>query len=104
MQEVWVFTGARSKPGSSANFPGGVFSTQERAEAWIGKHGLSGVLTLYRLDVAAYEWAIANGNFKPSKAHQQTPEFIGSFAGGDIHFHYEGGVGGGTESVANEPE
>jgi hypothetical protein len=95
MTEIWVFTGARSTPSTNATFPGGVFSSRLRAEEWITKHGLSGVLTMYRLDVGAYDWAVENGAFKPKKPHHFTPEFIGRFAGGEIHFHYETGKRGG---------
>ena len=77
MTEVWVFTGARSTPGTNATFPGGVFSSRPRAEEWITKHALSGVLTMYPLDVGAYDWAVENGAFKPKKPIHFTPEFIG---------------------------
>ena len=89
--EVWVFTGAQSSTSMNAAFPSGVFSSIEVAENWIGRHSLSGTLTLYRMDVGAYDWAIANGFFTPSKTHHQTPEFIGRFSGGDNHYHYESG-------------
>jgi hypothetical protein len=92
MTEVWVFTGAPSTSGANATFPSGVFSRLEVAESWIKKHVLSGTLTLYRLDVGAYEWAVENGYFSPSKPDHKTPEFIGRFSGGDIHHHYESGV------------
>ena len=86
-------TGARRSPSDTAPwFPGGVFSSLELAEDWIKRHILSGTITLYRVDVGAYDWAVANGHFKPSKPHHGTPEFIGRFAGGDIHYHYEDGV------------
>jgi hypothetical protein len=102
--EVWVFTGERSKPESSALFPGGVFSNLQLAEAWIAKHQLSGVLTMYRLDVGAYDWAVENGSFKPKKPHHFTPEFIGRFAGGETHFHYEVGIraGAANDNTDNE--
>ena len=91
--DVWVFTGTRSSPTSTTpTFPGGVFSSLELAESWIKQHGLSGVVTLYRMDVGAYDWAIANGYFTPSKPHHRTSEFIGRFSGGDVHYLYEAGV------------
>jgi hypothetical protein len=92
-KEVWVFTGARSSPSDSTpTFPGGVFSSLDVAEAWIKHHALSGTVTLYRLDVGAYDWAIDQGYFNPSKPHHGTSEFIGRFSGGDIHYHYEAGA------------
>ena len=84
--EVWVFNGARS------NFPSGVFSSLVLAEEWIKRHCLTGTVTMYRLDTGAYDWAIEKGSFRPSKPHHGTPEFIGQFAGGDVHHHYEDGV------------
>ena len=91
--EVWVFTGARSSPTeTNPTFPGGVFSAIDLAELWIKEHALSRTLTLYRMDVGAYDWAVANGFFTPSKPHHQTSEFIDRFAGGDVHYHYESGA------------
>src|SRR5215470_16016206 len=86
---VWVFNG--NTQNHKFAFPSGVFSTQANAEKWIAKHGLSGTLTMYRVDTGAYDWAIESGSFRPSKPHHTTPEFIGQFGGGDVHSHYEGG-------------
>ena len=47
---VWVFNAARS------NFPGAVFTSKQRAEAWISKHGLTGTLTRYPLDLGVFEF------------------------------------------------
>ncbi len=44
---LWVFVSASQ----GFRFPGGVFSTRERAEEWIREHRLSGTLTLYPVDV-----------------------------------------------------
>jgi hypothetical protein len=91
--DVWVFTAARSSPSDTTpTFPGGVFSSLDTAEEWIKRHALSGTVTLYRVDVGAYDWAVANGHFKPSKPHHETSEFIGRFSGGDVHHHYEDGA------------
>ena len=86
MMDVWVFNGERS------TFPSGVFSSLGMAEDWIKLHALSGTVTLYRVDVGAYEWAVANGQFKPTKPHHETSEFIGRFTGGDVHYHYDAGA------------
>lgn len=83
---VWVF----KAPG--AQFASGVFTSQERAEIWIRKHRLDGVLTWYPLDVGAYDWAVERGTFRPSKEHHMSAEFIGRFGGGEIHQHYESGA------------
>jgi hypothetical protein len=53
MTEVWVFSGAKK------HFPDGVFTRQEIAESWILKNYLTGTLTLYPLDLGAYEWAVS---------------------------------------------
>ena len=45
---VWVFHGANSRLSS------GVFSSLDKAEEWIRKNGLSGILTQYPLDVSPY--------------------------------------------------
>jgi hypothetical protein len=91
--DVWVFTGERSSPSDTTPmFPSGVFSSLHIAEEWIRRHALSGIVTLYRVDVGAYDWAVDNGYFKPSKPHHETSEFIGRFSGGDIHHHYEAGA------------
>jgi hypothetical protein len=79
---MWVFTGAGS------SLPSGVFSTRERAESWIREHKLTGLLTMYRVDVGAYQWAVRHGLFTPKRPEHSTPEFIGRFSGGDVHFHY----------------
>src|SRR5438477_8308871 len=69
MNEIWVFTGKRDLPSNNPTFPGGVFSSLELAEQWIERHQLSGTLTLYRLNTGAYDWALANGYFKPAPSN-----------------------------------
>lgn len=82
---VWVFTGA------GASFPGGVFSSRNKAEDWIGRNRLSGTLTEYPLDEGAYDWAVRVGFFAP-KPSQTTGSFIGSFTSGrQHHAHFEDG-------------
>lgn len=83
---VWVFHG------SGGQFASGVFSARETAEEWIAMHRLSGLLTLYPVDQGAYEWAIANGYFKPYRADQTEAVFIQKFSCGAHHHHYENGV------------
>lgn len=84
---VWVFQNALT-----GRFAGGVFTTRERAEDWIGKNRLSGVLTLYPVDVGVYEWAIEAGLFSPKKPHEEEPPFIGGFTtASQPHHHYEDG-------------
>lgn len=82
---VWVFSGG-------GKFPSGVFSTIEKAEAWIAGHSLSGVLTWYPLDAGIYDWIVASDIWQPYRDDQRTPEFIGSFSSAYRHHHYESGV------------
>jgi hypothetical protein len=83
---VWVFNG------DGGRFAGGVFTSRERAEAWIAANKLDGVLTLYPLDTGVYEWAIAEGKFTPKQEKHSLPEFIGSFTTASMaHHHYERG-------------
>jgi hypothetical protein len=83
---IWIFSGANK------HFPGGVFRSRDVAELWITRNCLTGTLTLYPVDVGAYEWAIDRGLFRPRKPHQSTPEFIGGFSdAGMEHYHYEDG-------------
>ena len=82
---VWVFNGPHGR------FPSGVFTSVESAEAWIAKHGLSGVLTGYPLDKGAWDWTTARGYFKAKREDQATAPFIANFASGRHHIHYEDG-------------
>jgi hypothetical protein len=83
---VWVFSGAKK------HFPGGIFTSRPNAESWIAKNRLTGTLTLYPVDVGAYEWAIEKGIFRPKKPHESDPEFIGGFSSAGMeHYHYEDG-------------
>ncbi|WP_232107250.1 DUF7710 domain-containing protein [Gimesia alba] len=89
---MWVFHGA------SAQFAIGVFSSREKAETWINRHQLIGVLTRYPVDTGVYDWAIETGMFSPQKEYQTGAKFIGRFtSASQEHFHYESGIeeGGG---------
>jgi hypothetical protein len=82
---VWIFTASR------AQFPGGVFSSREKAAEWIAMYSLTGVLTAYPLDTGVYDWAIANGFFRPKKPVD--PGFAGSFtSSSQEHYHYLDGI------------
>ncbi len=86
LQYVWVFNSA------DARFPGGIFTSLDNAERWIGLHLLSGTLTRYPVDMGAYEWAIEKGLFSVTKSEHTSPAFIGGFTdAGQEHFHYEDG-------------
>jgi hypothetical protein len=83
---VWIFNGSR------ASFPSGVFLDFDLAERWIVEHRLTGTLTAYPVCTGVYDWAIAEGYFRPRKPHETTPEFIGRFTTASMeHHHYEDG-------------
>lgn len=79
----------------------GVFSTREQAELWIRRHGLTGLLTSYPLDEGLYDWAVTHTPFRPRRADQTTPGFIGRFTSAyRPHEHYrEGRVSTGREDT-----
>jgi hypothetical protein len=77
--------------GNASRFPSGVFTSVERAAEWIAKHGLTGVLTGYPVDEGAYDWAVRTGLFKVKHEYQRTAAFIGKFASGHYHHHFENG-------------
>ena len=86
MEDVWVFNGG-------GQFPAGVFSARDRAEAWIAARRLTGTLTRYPVDVGVYAWAVGRGAFPPRRPDQSDPEFIGRFSSASQeHYHYEAGV------------
>jgi hypothetical protein len=87
MGRVWVFNG------DGSTLPSAVFSSREKAEAWITQRGLSGVLTGYPVDVPVYDWAIEQGFFTPKRDYQFQAKFIQRFSSASLeHSHYEAGV------------
>lgn len=85
---IWVFNGER------AHFPSAVFRSKGAACRWIEQHGLTALLAGYPPDVGVYDWAVANGNFKPKGDRHRTRAFIQTFAGGgQPHYHFENGKG-----------
>ncbi|MFC6565766.1 hypothetical protein [Actinoplanes utahensis] len=77
---VWVFNGPRSR------FPSAVFATSEDGLAWAAEHGVSGVLAEYAFG-GAYDAAVRDGRFSPSKPHHGTPDHIAGFGPGLNHIH-----------------
>ena len=85
-RKVWVFLG------EGATHAAAVFSSLEKAEAWIASSEVSGILTAYPLDQSVYDWMIERGSFRPKKDYQRQPKFIGSFSSAYAeHYHYEAG-------------
>lgn len=86
MDFLWIFNGA------NARFPAAIFSSPEKARAWINKGKLSGVLTQYPVDIGVYDWAIENEIFKVTDEKHKTAQFIEKFTCASMeHFHFENG-------------
>lgn len=85
-ENIWIFHGAQARLAS------GVFTSKEKAEEWIRKYNLTGVLTEYPLDEGVYDWAIKKDLFTVKKDSQAEPLFIQGFTtASQNHFHYENG-------------
>jgi hypothetical protein len=83
---VWVFCG------DNASFPSAVFSTFEKANEWISRKKLSGLLTEYPLDEGVYDWSVRKKYFTPSKPLHMEPKFIGRFTtASQSHYRFENG-------------
>lgn len=81
---VWVFHG------SGGRFASGVFTTRDKAEAWIYQHNLTGVLTRYPLNLGVYDGAQEKQLFQPTKPEHTEAAFIQRFASGSPeHDHYD---------------
>jgi hypothetical protein len=80
---VWVFHG------EGGRFASAVFTTIEKAEAWISEHKLSGLLTWYPLDTGVYQWVIASGCWKPKREEHREPRIIQGFSSYLDHHHYK---------------
>jgi len=74
--------------GNKGHFPSGVFTTKEKADAWISKYKLEGTLTQYPVDISAYDWSVDNDFFSPSKIQHRSPDFMANFSPGRYHWHY----------------
>ena len=93
MEHIYLFNGD-----GGAKFCGGVFTSKEKAEEWIGKYSLSGVLTKYPVDISVYDWALETKQFLPKREEHVSPSFIGGFTSAtQEHFHYEDGRRSGDE-------
>ncbi|XVJ59680.1 MAG: hypothetical protein HEQ23_09855 [Tepidisphaera sp.] len=84
---VWCFLGAPLAERRSTH-PSAIFSSVEAAERWIAEHALSGLLTLYHLDVPAFERSLALGTVPVA---QRDGSLRQVWAGGEAHHHYEDG-------------
>ena len=77
---VWIFHGDR------ARYASGVFDTLDAGLAWAAEHQVTGILTEYPFG-GAYDVAVGEGRFTPSKAHHGTPDHVTDFSPGLCHIH-----------------
>jgi hypothetical protein len=86
MDWIWIFQGDGGRSASA------IFSDKLKAEAWISKYALSGMLEKMPVDKSTYDWAIKSGKFTPKKEYQKSAAFIQRFASAYLeHYHYENG-------------
>jgi hypothetical protein len=92
-RHVWVFNGGRTQ------FPGGVFTSQELAEAWTRTHRLSGTLTAYPIDEGCFDWALRVGAVTGrARDRGDEPAFVAGFSTAlQEHYHYEDGAPSGID-------
>lgn len=84
---MWVFLG------DQAAFPSGIFSGLDKAEEWIAKHELDGILTEYPVDEGVYDWAARNLYFVPKPTKVIDSKLISRFTSSRMKsFHYEKGI------------
>ena len=81
---VWVFSPF------GKTYPSAVFSSEKRAREWIEKHMCKGTLTEYPVDISAYDYAVAVGDFRPKIDRHRSDEFVSSFSNATgRHFHFD---------------
>ena len=76
---VWIFTGG-------GRFPSAVFETAEAGLAWAGEHRVTGILAEYAFG-GAYDVAVREGRFTPSKPHHGSADHVAGFGPGLRHIH-----------------
>lgn len=81
---VWIFHGDRARHAS------GVFDTLAAGLAWAAEHQVTGILSEYPHG-GAYDVAVSEGRFTPSKAHHGTADHVAGFSPGLRHIHLSGG-------------
>ena len=81
---VWIFHGDRA-PYASA-----VFETPDAGLAWAAEHRVTGILAEYPYG-GAYDAAVGQGRFTPSKPHHGTADHVAAFSPGLRHIHLTDG-------------
>ncbi|MCW3819217.1 hypothetical protein ONA91_32725 [Micromonospora sp. DR5-3] len=77
---VWIFHGDR------ARYASGVFDTLDAGLAWAAEHHVTGILAEYA-NGGAYDAAVSEGRFTPSKTHHGTADHVAAFGPGLRHIH-----------------
>lgn len=92
MQDVYVYVFC----GFGGRHANAVFSTAERADDWVRKHELSGLLTRYKLDTPAFDENMSCGKLKSIEIAIRQGEdariHIQRYVDGSWHRHYFYGV------------
>ncbi|WP_203701497.1 DUF7710 domain-containing protein [Asanoa iriomotensis] len=81
---VWIFHGDRARYASA------VFETADAGLAWAAEHRVTGILAEY-LYGGAYDAAVSEGRFTPSKPHHGTADHVAAFNPGLEHIHLTDG-------------
>ncbi|BEL04543.1 hypothetical protein Q0Z83_027340 [Actinoplanes sichuanensis] len=81
---VWIFHGEQARYASA------VFETDEAGLAWAAEHGVTGILAEYPYG-GAYDAAVTEGRFTPSKPHHGTTNHVAAFSPGLRHIHLVNG-------------
>jgi hypothetical protein len=86
METVWVFVGAEARN------PSAIFTTRSKAQTWIERNSLSGLLTEYPLDVPVIDWAIREHVYSPRPEDEEDPWIIATFtSAAQRHYHFVDG-------------
>jgi hypothetical protein len=67
-----------------------VFDTMIGGLSWAAEHQVTGILAEYAIG-GAYDVAVIEGRFRPSKPHHGTPQHIAGFGPGLRHIHLTDG-------------
>jgi hypothetical protein len=77
---MWVFHG------ENARYAAGVFATAAEGLTWAATNHVTGVLAEYAVG-GAYDVAVREGRFTPSRPHHGGPDHVAGFSPGLRHFH-----------------
>ncbi|SCG38147.1 hypothetical protein GA0070614_0480 [Micromonospora coxensis] len=77
---AWIFHGDR------ARYASGLFDTLDAGLVWAAEHQVTGILAEYAHG-GAYDVAVSEGRFTPSRAHHGTADHVAAFGPGLRHIH-----------------